>query len=66
MPIPAELKAMIAEARRLYPQLASLPDEAVARMILQSMQERQSGVRNKSDLPQHVGSPAHYVKWLRK
>src|SRR5262245_54034744 len=37
MPIPAELKPLIAQVRQQHPQLKDAPDEMVAQLILQAM-----------------------------
>ena len=42
MPVPPELQQMIAQVRQQYPQLAHLPDEQVAALIMQAMQEQQA------------------------
>jgi len=43
MAIPPELQQIIAQAKQRMPQLAHLPDEVVAQLILQAMQEQQAG-----------------------
>jgi tetratricopeptide (TPR) repeat protein len=43
MAIPPELQKIVAQAKRQYPQLAHLPDEVVAQMISEAMQEQQAG-----------------------
>jgi len=40
--IPPELERIIAQVRQQNPQLAAMPDEVVAQMILQAMQEQQA------------------------
>ena len=42
MAIPPELQPLIVQAKQQMPQLARLPDEVVAQMILQAMQEQQA------------------------
>ena len=42
MAIPPEIRQLIPQVRQQYPQLAHLPDEVVAQMILQAMQEQQA------------------------
>ena len=37
MAIPPEIRQLIPQVRQQYPQLAHLPDEVVAQMILQAM-----------------------------
>jgi len=41
MAIPHELQQIVAQVRQQYPQLAHLPDEVVAQMLLQALQEEQ-------------------------
>ena len=41
--IPPELVPIIAQVRQQNPQLAALPDEVVAELILRAMQEQQAG-----------------------
>ena len=41
MAISPEVRRLIPQVRQQYPQLADLPDEVVAQMILQAMQEQQ-------------------------
>ena len=41
MDIPPEIQALIPQIRAQYPQLVNLPDEAVAELILQAMQEQE-------------------------
>jgi hypothetical protein len=42
MAIPPEIQQLIPQVRQHYPQLSHLPDEVVAQMILQAMQEQQA------------------------
>ena len=44
MAVPPELEQTIAQAKQQNPQLTTLPDEVVAQMILQAMQEQQAGL----------------------
>ncbi|MBC8493048.1 MAG: hypothetical protein H8D43_04605, partial [Chloroflexi bacterium] len=39
--IPPEIRQLIPQVRQQYPQLAHLPDEVVAQVILQAIQEQQ-------------------------
>ena len=41
MAIPPELQQIVSQAKQQYPQLAHLPDEVVAQMLLQALQEEQ-------------------------
>ena len=41
MAIPPEIQLLIAQVKQQYPQLAHLPDEVVAQMILQALREQQ-------------------------
>jgi hypothetical protein len=41
--IPPVLKRIIAQVRQQYPRLAAMPDEAMAMLALQAMQEQQTG-----------------------
>ena len=50
MPIPPELQQMIAQVRQQYPQLAQLPDEQVAQLILEAMQAQQAAPDSEADL----------------
>ena len=43
MTIPPELQQAIALAKQQMPQLAHLPDEQVAQLIMQAMQKQQAG-----------------------
>jgi hypothetical protein len=49
MTIPLELQPLIAQAKQQHPQLAHLPDEIVAQLILEAMQKVDVRVRIEAD-----------------
>jgi len=54
MTIPPEIQPLISQVRRQYPQLAHLPDESIAELILQTLLEQHP--RGKTD----IGSMSAY------